>query len=74
MGKKLHFMSHGIHHDYPRDSTRLVMPLLLSLPLATILFIPTFLFWDILDFLSLQVSFLVMCAMMEYIMPLIICK
>jgi sterol desaturase/sphingolipid hydroxylase (fatty acid hydroxylase superfamily) len=37
-------MSHGIHHDYPRDSTRLVMPLLLSLPLATILFIPTFLF------------------------------
>jgi len=43
-GKKLHFMSHGIHHDYPRDSTRLVMPLLLSLPLATILFIPTFLF------------------------------
>jgi len=46
-GKKLHFMSHGIHHDYPRDSTRLVMPLLLSLPLATILFIPTFLFFGI---------------------------
>lgn len=29
----VHLM-HGIHHDYPRDATRLVMPLLVSLPLA----------------------------------------
>ena len=34
MGKKLHFLVHGIHHDYPRDATRLVMPLLISIPLA----------------------------------------
>ncbi|RPI68442.1 MAG: fatty acid hydroxylase [Ignavibacteriae bacterium] len=34
LGKKLHFLVHGIHHDYPRDSTRLVMPLLVSVPLA----------------------------------------
>ena len=33
-GKKIHFLVHGIHHDYPRDSTRLVMPLLVSIPLA----------------------------------------
>jgi len=33
-GKKVHFLVHGIHHDYPRDSTRLVMPLLVSVPLA----------------------------------------
>jgi sterol desaturase/sphingolipid hydroxylase (fatty acid hydroxylase superfamily) len=33
-GKKLHFLVHGIHHDYPRDATRLVMPLLVSIPLA----------------------------------------
>jgi len=56
-GKKLHFMSHGIHHDYPRDSTRLVMPLLLSLPLATILFIPTFLILGYIGF-SLFAGFL----------------
>lgn len=34
LGKKMHFLVHGIHHDYPRDSTRLVMPLLVSVPLA----------------------------------------
>ncbi len=38
VGKKLHFLVHGIHHDYPRDSTRLVMPLLVSIPLALIFF------------------------------------
>ncbi len=37
-GKKIHFLVHGIHHDYPRDATRLVMPLLVSLPLATFFF------------------------------------
>ncbi len=38
LGKKLHFLVHGIHHDYPRDSTRLVMPLLVSVPLAVLFF------------------------------------
>ncbi len=38
LGKKVHFLVHGIHHDYPRDSTRLVMPLLVSVPLAVIFF------------------------------------
>ncbi len=33
-GKKIHFLVHGVHHDYPNDSTRLVMPLLISAPLA----------------------------------------
>lgn len=37
-GKKVHFLVHGIHHDYPRDSTRLVMPLLVSLPLAVLFY------------------------------------
>ncbi|HCA42823.1 MAG TPA: fatty acid hydroxylase [Bacteroidetes bacterium] len=37
-GKKIHFLVHGIHHDYPRDSTRLVMPLLVSLPLAVMFY------------------------------------
>lgn len=33
-GRRVHFLVHGIHHAYPRDSTRLVMPLLVSVPLA----------------------------------------
>ncbi|MCB0722514.1 MAG: sterol desaturase family protein [Ignavibacteriae bacterium] len=37
-GKKVHFLVHGIHHDYPRDSTRLVMPLLVSIPLAVLFY------------------------------------
>lgn len=37
-GKKLHFLVHGVHHDYPRDRTRLVMPLLVSVPLALLLY------------------------------------
>ncbi|MGA9116278.1 MAG: sterol desaturase family protein [Bacteroidota bacterium] len=33
-GKKLHFLMHGVHHDYPNDSLRLVMPPAVSIPLA----------------------------------------
>ena len=33
-GQYLHFLLHGIHHDYPRDHTRLVMPPVVSVPLA----------------------------------------
>lgn len=39
LGKKLHFLVHGVHHDYPRDATRLVMPLLVSVPLALLIFV-----------------------------------
>jgi sterol desaturase/sphingolipid hydroxylase (fatty acid hydroxylase superfamily) len=37
-GKKIHFIFHGVHHDYPRDRLRLVMPPSVSLPLATLFF------------------------------------
>jgi sterol desaturase/sphingolipid hydroxylase (fatty acid hydroxylase superfamily) len=37
-GQKLHFLVHGIHHDYPRDSTRLVMPIPVSIPLAVMFY------------------------------------
>lgn len=33
-GKKIHFIFHGVHHDYPRDAKRLVMPPSASIPLA----------------------------------------
>lgn len=39
LGKRIHFMVHGVHHDYPRDSTRLVMPLLVSVPLAALFYV-----------------------------------
>ncbi|MCZ7604414.1 MAG: sterol desaturase family protein [Melioribacteraceae bacterium] len=38
-GKKIHFMFHGVHHDYPKDSRRLVMPPAVSIPLATLFYI-----------------------------------
>ena len=37
-GKKIHFIFHGVHHDYPSDSKRLVMPPSVSIPLAVIFF------------------------------------
>ncbi|HEX8277147.1 MAG TPA: fatty acid hydroxylase, partial [Segetibacter sp.] len=33
-GLRLHFIFHGVHHDYPRDSKRLVMVPSVSIPLA----------------------------------------
>lgn len=39
IGKRVHFLVHGIHHDYPRDATRLVMPLLVSVPLALLFYL-----------------------------------
>jgi sterol desaturase/sphingolipid hydroxylase (fatty acid hydroxylase superfamily) len=38
IGKRLHFLLHGVHHDYPNDSLRLVMPPVVSLPLAAIFY------------------------------------
>jgi 4-hydroxysphinganine ceramide fatty acyl 2-hydroxylase len=34
LGKVLHFVVHGVHHDYPNDASRLVMPPVVSIPLA----------------------------------------
>lgn len=34
-GEKIHFVTHGVHHQYPNDSKRLVLPPALSIPLAT---------------------------------------
>jgi 4-hydroxysphinganine ceramide fatty acyl 2-hydroxylase len=37
-GKQLHFVLHGVHHDYPNDARRLVMPPVISIPLAFLFF------------------------------------
>lgn len=33
-GLRMHFVFHGVHHDYPNDRKRLVMPPSVSVPLA----------------------------------------
>jgi 4-hydroxysphinganine ceramide fatty acyl 2-hydroxylase len=39
LGKLLHFIMHGVHHDYPNDATRLVMPPIISVPLAVVFYV-----------------------------------
>lgn len=36
LGKRIHFVFHGVHHDYPNDAMRLVMAPGVSIPLAFI--------------------------------------
>lgn len=42
-GRRIHFLLHGVHHDFPNDGDRLVMPLLTSVPLALIFYTTFFL-------------------------------
>jgi sterol desaturase/sphingolipid hydroxylase (fatty acid hydroxylase superfamily) len=35
--EKLQYVIHGVHHEYPKDKTRLAMPPLLSITISTIL-------------------------------------
>jgi 4-hydroxysphinganine ceramide fatty acyl 2-hydroxylase len=39
LGKRLHYIVHGVHHDYPNDARRLVMPPSVSVPLAVLFYI-----------------------------------
>jgi len=38
LGKQFHFVVHGVHHDYPNDAKRLVMPPAVSIPLAIVFY------------------------------------
>lgn len=38
-GKRCHFIFHGVHHDYPKDRLRLVLPPIISIPLATMFYL-----------------------------------
>jgi dihydroceramide fatty acyl 2-hydroxylase len=42
IGRRLHFIIHGVHHEHPNDKLRLVMPPGASVPLAALFFS---LFW-----------------------------
>lgn len=37
-GERIHFIFHGVHHDYPSDSKRLVMVPTVSIPLAALFY------------------------------------
>lgn len=39
LGKRLHFIFHGVHHDYPKDKMRLVLPPIVSIPLASFFYV-----------------------------------
>jgi dihydroceramide fatty acyl 2-hydroxylase len=39
VGRRMHFIIHGIHHDHPNDRMRLVMPPSASIPLAVLFFL-----------------------------------
>lgn len=39
IGKRMHFIFHGVHHDYPNDTKRLVMPPSVSIPLASLFYV-----------------------------------
>jgi sterol desaturase/sphingolipid hydroxylase (fatty acid hydroxylase superfamily) len=39
LGRQLHFVVHGVHHDYPQDATRLVMPPAVSIPVAIVFYV-----------------------------------
>lgn len=54
LGKRVLFIAHGVHHDYPNDSRRLVMPPSASIPLACVFF---FLFGMILPSFALFAFF-----------------
>ncbi|MFD2598581.1 sterol desaturase family protein [Sphingobacterium corticis] len=46
LGRRIHFIFHGVHHDYPKDRLRLVMPLSASIPMATIIYLIFSLFFS----------------------------
>lgn len=39
LGQRIHFIFHGVHHDYPNDAKRLVMPPSASIPMALALYV-----------------------------------
>ena len=43
-GKRIHFIFHRVHHDFPKDRLRLVMPLSASIPMAAIIYLLFYLF------------------------------
>lgn len=37
--RRFHFIAHGVHHDFPQDAARLVMPLGVSIPIGLVAYL-----------------------------------
>lgn len=37
--RRFHFILHGVHHDFPQDASRLVMPLGVSIPIGVVCYL-----------------------------------
>lgn len=57
-GQRVHFIFHGVHHDYPKDRLRLVMPLSASIPMASIIYLLFYLFFSEFTLASFFAGFL----------------
>lgn len=55
-GLRLHFIFHGVHHDYPKDAKRLVMPPSASIPLAILFYLLFSLFFKNINYLYIFFS------------------
>ena len=58
-GKQIHFIFHGVHHDYPNDSRRLVMPPSVSVPLAILFYVIFILILDPVNVAPFFVGFII---------------
>ncbi|MEO8092394.1 MAG: sterol desaturase family protein [bacterium] len=59
IGRRMHFIIHGVHHDHPNDKLRLVMPPGASIPLAAVFFGVFWLIFGIPTALPLFAGFLI---------------
>jgi dihydroceramide fatty acyl 2-hydroxylase len=66
IGRRLHFIIHGVHHDHPNDRMRLVMPPAASIPLAALFFGVFWLAFGLPTALPLFAGFLVGYLVYDY--------
>jgi dihydroceramide fatty acyl 2-hydroxylase len=59
IGRRMHFIIHGVHHDHPNDKLRLVMPPGASVPLAALFFGLFYLIFGLPTALPLFAGFLI---------------
>lgn len=55
--KRFHFIMHGAHHEYPRDTERLLMPPVPGLLMASVLFVFFLLLFWVIGFTQLVYGF-----------------
>jgi sterol desaturase/sphingolipid hydroxylase (fatty acid hydroxylase superfamily) len=66
IGRRMHFIIHGVHHDHPNDKLRLVMPPGASIPLAALFFGLFYLVFGLPTGLPLFAGFLIGYLVYDY--------